>query len=180
LVGHHGPIPVLPVGDDTLPLTRGVAMGRAVLDQKTIHVADLQAEADEYPESRARSLGFRTILAVPLISASEVTGVIGIRRTEAKLFSDRQIALLETFADQAVVAIENTRLFEAGQARTRELTEALAHQTATTEILNVISRSPTQVTPVFEAIVASAAELCGATFSNIQLYDGQKLNVVAT
>src|SRR6516162_5319325 len=85
LVSHHGPIPVLPVGDDTLPLTRGLATGRAVLDRRTIHVADMQAEADEYPESHARSIGFCAILAVPLIGTSEVIGAIGIRRIEAKL-----------------------------------------------------------------------------------------------
>src|SRR5262249_9021533 len=177
-VAHHGPIPSPAHGG---PLKRGFVTGHAILDRRTIQVTDLQAEPDAYPESSklARRLGHRTILTAPLIHAGKAIGAITIRRTEVRSFTDRQIELLKTFADQAVIAIENTRLFEAEQARTRELTEALAHQTATTEILNVISRSPTQVTPVFEAIVASAAELCGAAFSNIQLYDGQNLNVVA-
>src|SRR5215470_9010620 len=120
LVGHEGPIPVGPVGQSTLPLIRGVLIARAVLVGRTIHIADLQAESDEYPEGSdlARRLGFRTILAVPLIHAGEAIGVITIRRTEVRLFSARQIALLETFANQAVIAIENTRLFEAEQART--------------------------------------------------------------
>src|SRR5215470_6987214 len=120
LVGHEGPIPVGPVGQSTLPLIRGVLIARAVLVRRTIHVADLQAETDEYPEGSdfARRLGFRTILAVPLIHAGEAIGVITIRRTEVRLFSDKQIALLETFANQAVIAIENTRLFEEVQSRT--------------------------------------------------------------
>jgi GAF domain-containing protein len=175
LVGHHGPIPVLPVGDDTLPLTRGLAMGRAVLDRKTIHVADMQAEDDEYPESRARSIGFRTILSVPLVGAREVIGAIGIRRTEAKLFSDKQIALLETFANQAVIAIENTRLFEAEQASKRELQESLEYQTATSDVLNIISRSTTEVQPVFDAIVKSAAQLFDQCIIVISSLEGHQL-----
>src|SRR5215831_15127549 len=180
LVGHHGPIPVLPVGDDTLPLTRGLAMGRAVLDRRTIHVADMQAEADEYPESRARSIGFRTILAVPLVGTSEVIGAIGIRRTEAKLFSDKQIALLETFANQAVIAIENTRLFEAEQASKRELQESLEYQTAISEVLAVISRSPSELKPVLEAIVETAAQLCQADKANIRRKEGDDYHTVAS
>src|SRR5215470_17005176 len=117
LVAHHGPIPV----DSTWPLTRGVVVGRAVLERRTIHVADLQAELDAYPE--ARRVGFRSILAVPLIHEQEAIGAITIRRLEVRPFTDRQIHLLKTFADQAVIAIENARLFEAEQASKRELTE---------------------------------------------------------
>src|SRR5215472_12964900 len=121
IVAHHGPIP--PGG--TLPLTRVVVTGRAVLDGRTIQVADLQAETDEYPvgSDNARRDGFRTILAVPLIRVGKAIGVIGIRCTAERPFSDRQIDLLKTFADQAVIAIENTRLFEAEQASKRELQE---------------------------------------------------------
>src|SRR5215831_17797410 len=123
LVAHHGPVLV----PDSLPLTRGVVAGRAVLDRQTIQIADLQAERDEYPEGsdNARRLGFRTNLTVPLIHAGTAIGVISIRRPEARLFSEKQVALLKTFADQAVIAIENTRLFEAEQARTMQLQQAL-------------------------------------------------------
>jgi two-component system, NtrC family, sensor kinase len=102
-VAHHGPTPIA----DTLPLTGEFVAGRAALDRRTIHIADLQAETLEYPEGseRARRLGYRTNLAVPLIRAGKAIGVITFRRIEARLFSDRQIALLETFANQAVIAI---------------------------------------------------------------------------
>ena len=101
----------------------------------------MQAETTEYPEGSdfARRLGFRAALAVPLMRADEAIGVITIRRTDARPFTDRQIELLKTFADQAVIAIENTRLFEEVQARKRELTESLEYQTATSEVLDVIS-----------------------------------------
>jgi two-component system, NtrC family, sensor kinase len=137
LVAHYGTIPATAVG----VLTRGFLAGRAVLDGRTVQVADAPAEADEYPEGSdiARRLGFRTNLAVPLIRAGAAIGVINIRRTEARLFSDEQIALLETFADQAVIAIENAGLFEAEQGRSRQLTESLRQQTATADVLKVIS-----------------------------------------
>src|SRR4030095_15676993 len=129
-----------------IPLIRGTATGRAVLDRRTIHVPDLQAEVDEYPASivLARSYGFRTVLNVPLLRGAEAIGAVSIRRTEARPFTDRQIELLKTFADQAMIAIENVRLFN-------ETKEATQQQTATAEILRVISTSPTDVQPVFDA-----------------------------
>ena len=134
IVAHEGPIPTTPVG--ALPL-RGTAAGRAVLDRRTIHVPDLQAEVDEYPESSviARLYGGRTALNVPLLRGAEAIGAIAIRRTEVRPFTDRQVELLETFAAQAAIAIENVRLFN-------ETKEALEQQTATSEILRVISSSP--------------------------------------
>jgi GAF domain-containing protein len=178
VVAHHGPIPA----PGTLPLTREGLAGRVVLDQQTIHVADLQAETDEYPagSERARRLGFRTMVAAPLICADDAIGVIAIRRNEVHPFSDRQIALLETFANQAVIAIQNTRLFEEVQARTRELTEALEQQTAVSEVLRVISSSPGKLQPVFEATLKSAVGICDATFGQLFLFDGAEFRVVST
>src|SRR5262245_33836891 len=165
LVAHHGPIPTTPVG----PLSRGAAPGRAVLDRQTIHIADLQAETGEYPEGseRARRLGFRATLSVPLIRAGEAIGVIVIRRIEAHPFTDRQIELLKIFADQAVIAIENTRLFEAEQDSKREVQQSLEYQTAISEVLNVISRSPSDIQPVLDTIVQTAERLCEPDYAVI-------------
>src|SRR5262249_11385113 len=114
-------------GQVTFPLVPGFIGGRAVIDRRTIQVADILTEADEYPESHkyALQLGFRTLLAVPLVHAGEAIGAIVIRRAEVRPFTERQIDLVNTFADQAVIAIENTRLFEEVQARTRELAKTV-------------------------------------------------------
>src|ERR1700736_2485536 len=123
LVAHHGPITQV----ETLPLVRGTFTGRTFLDKRTLHIADVQTQADEYPESSkiARRLGFRTVLSVPLMREGVVIGTIALRRTEARLFTERQVALLQTFADQAVIAIENTRLLHELRQRTDELTESV-------------------------------------------------------
>jgi signal transduction histidine kinase len=128
IVSRRGHIPsVGAITGGTLPLTRGGAVGRAVLDRQTIHLADAQSETEEYPvcSAIARRLGYHTILAVPLIGAGEAIGAIVNRRTEVRPFTDRQVELLKTFADQAVIAIENTRLFDEVQARTRELAKTV-------------------------------------------------------
>jgi two-component system, NtrC family, sensor kinase len=174
LVAHHGQIPAGPIGEFTLSLGRGTAGGRSVLDERTVQVADMQAEADEFPESteNARRMGFRTILSVPLMREGVVLGAIILRRTEVQLFSERQVALLQTFADQAVIAIENVRLFN-------ETKEALERQTATSEILRVISSSPTDVQPVFDTIAASAGRLCGGVAAIVTRFDGEMIHLVA-
>jgi GAF domain-containing protein/CheY-like chemotaxis protein len=181
LVAHHGPIPLGAVGEFSLPLVRGTAPGRAALDGRAVHVADMQAEVEEFPESseNARRQGFHSNLCVPLMREGVAVGVIALRRTEIRLFTDRQVALLQTFADQAVIAIENVRLFKELEARNRDLTEALEQQTATGQILQVISGSPTDVQPVFESIAESATRLCGGIYCSVFRFDGERMHFVA-
>ena len=168
-VAHRGPI-AQRHGDFSLPLVRGTVGGRSMLESRTIQVADLQNEDREFPDAveNARRFGFRTILSVPLLREGVAIGGIQLRRTEVQLFTDQKIALLQTFADQAVIAIENVRLFTELEARNRDLAEALDQQTATAEILGVISSSPTDLQPVFDTIVRNAVGLCGAEFGGLQ------------
>jgi two-component system NtrC family sensor kinase len=182
LVAHHGPIPAGTIGEFSLTLVRGTVGGRSVLEGRTVHVADMQTESDEFPEGseHARRWGHRTILSVPLMREGVAIGVIQIRRTESQLFTERQVALLQTFADQAVIAIENARLFQELQGRNRELTESLEQQTATAEILRVISSSPTDLQPVMDVVAESAARFCGATQAAIWRLEGDSLQLVAT
>jgi signal transduction histidine kinase len=122
LLAHFGPISV-----ESLPIIRGTVAGRTLLDGRTVHLADLQRETKEYPESSENALrwGFHAILCVPLMREGVAIGVIALRRIEPQLFTERQVALLQTFADQAVIAIENVRLFNNVEARTRELAASL-------------------------------------------------------
>jgi signal transduction histidine kinase len=182
VAAHHGPIPAL-LGRLT-PLVRGSAGGRAVLDRRAVHVPDLQAETEDFPEGSAfaRELGHRTTLSVPLLREGTAIGAIQLRRAEVNLFTDKQVSLLQTFADQAVIAIENVRLFtelqhqnEALTQAHAQVTEALEQQTATAEILRVISSSPTDIQPVLDAVVESAARLCGAVDATIFLVEGDQL-----
>ena len=144
-----------------------------MIDRKTIHIHDLTAEPEDDLRARfARSIGVRTVLATPLLREGVPIGTIMIRRTEVRPFTEKQIKLLETFAAQAVIAIENVRLFKEIQERNAELREALEHQTATGEVLGIISRSPTDVQPVLDAIVESATKVCGIDDVVLRLRDG--------
>jgi signal transduction histidine kinase/CheY-like chemotaxis protein len=182
LRSHHGPIHGEVVGEFVLPLNRELVGGRTALERRTIHVADLLAERHEFPlaEQNARRFGFRTMLSVPLIREDVVLGVMQLRRTEVDPFTEQQIKLLETFADQAVIAIENVRLFTELQSRNTELRVALEQQTATSELLKVIGRSTFDLQPVFETLAENAVRLCAARLAFIYRFDGQRMQPVAT
>src|SRR5262245_52577388 len=181
VVAHRGPIQSGGVGDYTVPMVRGTANGRAMLEARTVHVHDVAAESTEFPEGSAvaRKLGHRTVLVVPMLRDGVPVGTIGIRRAEVRPFSERQVALLQTFADQAVIAIENVRLFTELGERNRDLTEALDQQTATSDILRVISQSQTDVQPVFDTIARSSVQLCDGVYSGVYQLDGDQIRMVA-
>ena len=144
---------------------RDTAGGRAALEGRTIQIHDIQADPSTPGKTgQVDPIPTRTLLAIPMLRMGEALGVITIFRHEVRPFTDSQIALMETFADQAAIAIENARLLTEAQTRNADLTDALERQAATSEILRVISQSPTDAQPVFEAIVASTARLCEAAF----------------
>ena len=172
-IAHYGPLP--PLRESPRPLARGLPAGRAIVDRQTVHIHDLAAVLEtEYPAARSlqQQVGTRSMLVTPLLREGFAIGAISIRRTEVRPFSDKQIALLKTFADQAVIAIENVRLFQ-------ELKESLEQQTATSEILGVIASSPTDIQPVLDTIAASAARICGANDAVIRLVEGNVLRLRA-
>src|SRR5262249_10932176 len=147
---------------------RGSGAGRAALERRTIHIEDMRADP-EFTYGVTQVGPMRTMLAIPMLRANELLGVIIIARPTVRLFSHSQITLMETFADQAAIAIENVRLFKELETRNRDLTDALDQQTATSEILRVISSSPIDVQPVLDAVALSAARLCEAFDASVWL-----------
>ncbi len=163
------------------PPERNFAMGRAVIDERAVHFEDVLADIDYDARTREvlqRILHYRTFMAVPIIRDGAPIGVIGCGRREVKPFTAAQIGLVQTFADQATIAIENARLFEAERQRTRELAESLEQQTATSEVLRVISSSSGDLQPIFHAVLESATQLCAAKFGNLYLREGDAFRLV--
>src|SRR5215831_17501490 len=180
-VAQFGPLPAeMPA---LIPLSREFPPGRSIIDRRTLHIEDLRPLLDtEFSATRAlrtADLGIRTMLVTPLMRENKSIGAILIRRTEVRPFTDKQIALLQTFADQAVIAIENVRLFQELQASNRELTTALDKQTATSDILRVISRSQMDVRPVFDAILASAIRLLNGYTGALTRREGDQITLAA-
>jgi serine phosphatase RsbU (regulator of sigma subunit) len=173
LVAKYGDYRIWPKGY-LLHMSRGLVLGRTILDRTSIHVHDLQAAAKDFPEGAAlaNQYGHRTVFATPLLRAGIAIGAVLIRRMELRPLTDSQIALMKTFADQAAIAIENVRLFN-------ETKESLERQTATSEILKVISRSPTGVQPVFDAIVQSCGRLFGGLTVGLNMVRGDVFDRVA-
>ena len=154
-------------------------VGRVLLEHRPVQIADVLADPDYRLREVQRLGGFRTHLGLPLLREGKPIGILIVSRATVQPFDDKHIALLTTFADQAVVAIENTRLFEAEQQRTRELAESLEQQTATSEVLQVISSSPGELEPVFGTMLENAIELCQAKFGTMLLYDGEAFRTAA-
>jgi signal transduction histidine kinase len=168
LAAHKGPIAV----HMSMPLIRETLTGRSVLEGRTFHIADMQAEKDEFPDgsAQAQSLGFRTVLQVPLMREGVAIGSMALRRIEKQPFNERQVALLETFADQAVIAIENARLFDEVQARTRELGQSVEELRALSEVGQAIT-STLDVEGVLTTIVTKAVQLSGTDAGAIYTFD---------
>ena len=155
------------------------ATDRAIMGRVVGHYPDVLEDRDYQFQDMARAAGYRSMLAVPMVREGQAVGAITVAGATARTFSDRQIELLKTFADQAVIAIENVRLFKELEARNRDFTETLEQQTATGEILRVISGSPTDVQPVFDTIAENARRLCDAEFCAVFRFDGELLHFVA-
>ena len=162
-----------------MPPGRASAAARAVLTGAIAEIPDVQADPEYEHRDDAKAVDFHSLLAVPMLKDSHTLGAIVIARTQTGRFPGQQIELLRTFADQAVIAIENVRLFEAEQQRSRELSDALEQQTATSEVLEVISSSPGELEPVFEAMLENATRVCGSNFGTLYLREGEAFRAVS-
>jgi len=171
LASHFGQIPTRVGPGQSHALTRDMPASRAIVDRETIHIHDLAAAESDFPLAKTAGIaqGVRTTLVAPLLREGKAIGSLHIRRRKVRPFSERHIKLLESFADQAVMAIENGRLLQELQDRSRDLTEALEQQTATGDVLRVIASSPTELSPVLDTVIANAVKLSGATQGHIQV-----------
>src|SRR5262249_28821778 len=160
-----------PAGEDT-------TSGRAILRRAVVEIPDVEADNAYGVQGLARTVTYRSIVAVPLLHEGNPIGAISVARGNAGPFPERQIALLQAFAEQAVIAIRNVRLFDEVQARSRELSESLEQQTATSKVLDVISRSAFDLQAVFETVAESSVRLCGADRAFIYRFDGELLRMV--
>jgi GAF domain-containing protein len=158
---------------------RETCAGRVLLEGRTVHIPDRAADPEYQAGETVTAGGNRAMLGVPLLREGLPIGVFTLIRSTARPFTEKQIELAATFADQAVIAIENVRLFEAEQQRTRELSESLEQQTATSEVLKVISSSPGELEPVFNAMLENATRICEAKFGVLFLYEGDAFRVMA-
>jgi GAF domain-containing protein/anti-sigma regulatory factor (Ser/Thr protein kinase) len=162
-----------------IPPGRESAAARAILTGVVEQIPDIHADRDYQHGDMAKVMNFRSIVAVPMLKADRPVGAIAISRPQTGYFPERQIELLKTFADQAVIAIENARLLNELRQRTDDLSESLEQQTATSEVLKVISSSPGELAPVFESLLASAKHLCGAELGAIFLREGDAFRTMA-
>ena len=158
---------------------RETCTGRVLLEGRTVHIPNRAADPEYQAGGTVTAGGNRAMLGVPLLREGSPIGVFTLIRTTARPFTEKQIELATTFADQAVIAIENVRLFEAEQQRSRELSESLEQQTATSEVLKVISSSPGELEPVFNAMLENATRICEAKFGALYRYDGKEFHLGA-
>jgi PAS domain S-box-containing protein len=154
-------------------------VGRVLLERKPVQIADVLADPDYRLQETQRLGGFRTHLGLPLLREGNAIGILVVSRVTVQPFEDRDIELLTTFADQAVIAIENVRLFDEVQAKTRDLAESLGQQTATSEVLQIISSSPGDLTPVFDKMLENATRVCDAEFGSMYLVEDDSLRRAA-
>src|SRR5262249_48041369 len=181
LAAHNGFSPEYQQFAKPQPISprRRTLVARTALTAATVHLPDALSDP-EYTWHEGRRLGgYRTMLGIPLLREGSCIGVMAMTRAEVRPFTPKQIELVTTFADQAVIAIENVRLFDEVQTRTRELSEALEHQTATSEVLRVISNSPGELKAVFQAMLANAVRICGANFGNLYLREVEEFRIAA-
>ena len=163
-----------------IDVDRRSLVGRTALERRWVHIEDCLADPEYGLHEAARIGKHRTMLGVPLLHEGVAIGVIGLLRTSVKPFTDKQIELVTTFASQADIAIENARLLNELRQRTADLTDALDRQTASSEVLHVISSSPGELKPVFAAMLENAVRICGANFGNLFLYEEDAYRTVAT